>query len=77
VVLVAENDIHDFADRSCLIPSSIDIVHRNGTREGPCGDFIPIHKTFVHEKAGGSTVKESHEGDQLLGIRGDYLDLEV
>jgi hypothetical protein len=45
--------------------------------EGPCCDFIPIHKTFVHKKAGGSTVEESHEGDQLLGVHGDYLDLEV
>jgi hypothetical protein len=45
--------------------------------EGPCCDPIPIHKTFVHKKAGGSTVKESHKGYQLLGVRGDYLDLEV
>jgi hypothetical protein len=77
VVLVAENDIHDFMDGSCLIPSAINVVHRNGTTEGPCCDSIPIHKTFVHKKAGGSTVEESHEGYQLLGVRGDYLNLEV
>jgi hypothetical protein len=45
--------------------------------EGPCRDFILIHKTFVHKKADGSTVEESHEGDQLLGVHGDYLNLEV
>jgi hypothetical protein len=45
--------------------------------EGPCCDFILIHKTFVHKKASSSTVEESHEGDQLLGVRGDYLNLEV
>jgi len=50
-----------------------DVVHRNGTTEGPGRDPIPIHKTFVHKKAGGSTVKESHEGYELLGVRGDYL----
>jgi hypothetical protein len=50
---------------------------QNTTREGPCRDFILIHKTFVHENAGDSTVEESHEGDQLLGVCGDYLNLEV
>jgi len=77
VVLVAENDIHNFTDRSSLVPSAINVVHRNGTTEGPGRDPIPIHKTFVHKKAGGSTVEESHEGYELLGVRGDYLNLEV
>jgi hypothetical protein len=77
VVLVAENNIHYFTDRSCLISSPVDVVHRNGTHEGPRYDSIPIHKTLVHEKANGSTVKESHEGDQLLSVYGDYLNLEV
>jgi hypothetical protein len=77
VVLVVENDIHCFTDRSCCILSPINIIHKNGTHEGPCCDFILIHKTFVYEKASGSTVEESHEGDQLLGVHGDYFDLEV
>ena len=77
MIPVAEDDIHYFLDGSCLVQSPVNIVHWDGTAKGPCGDPIPIHKASIYEKAGGSTVEESHEGDQLLGIRGDYLDLEV
>jgi hypothetical protein len=77
VVLVAEDDIHYFTDRSCLVLSPVNVVYRNGTTGSPCCDPILIHKTLVHEKASGFTVKESHEGYQLLGVHGDNLDLEV
>jgi hypothetical protein len=77
MILVAEDNIHYFPDGSCLVQSPVNIVHRDGTTKGPCGDPIPIHKASIYKKAGGSAVKESHEGYELLSVCGDYLYLEV
>src|SRR5882762_2458017 len=77
MILVAEDDIHYFPDGSCLVQSPVNIVHWDRSAKGPCGDPIPIHKASIYEKASGSTVEESHEGYELLSVRGDYLYLEV
>src|SRR6267154_3114515 len=77
MIPVAENNIHYFLDGSCLVQSPINIVYRDGTTKGPCGDPIPVHEASIYKEAGGSTIKESHEGYELLSVRGDYLYLEV
>jgi hypothetical protein len=77
VIPVAEDNIHYFTDGSCLVQSPVNIVYQDGTTQGPHGEPIPIHTASIYEKASGPTVKESHEGYELLSVRGDYLYLEV
>ena len=58
MLLISQNEIHHFSDRTSLVQGSINIVNWNWFRELLCMELVALSIVTVNELSGGSTVYE-------------------
>jgi len=76
MILISQNEIHHFSDRTSLIQSSIDVVNRNGFGELPSMEPVSLGVVAVDELSSGSAVHKRVDGLHFSCISGFGLDLQ-
>ena len=77
MVPVAQDNVHYLSDGPCFVWSAVHIENRDRFGEGPGCQSALVDITPVYEESSGSGINESLNGHDLLGVRGDNLDLDV
>ena len=76
VIIVAQDQIHDFGDRASLISSSIHIEHRNRAGEFARGESVTVDEVGINELTCSSTVDQRGRGEHFTRVSGLNRDLE-
>jgi len=76
MILISQNEIHHFSDRTSLVQGSVNIVNRNGFRELLSMEPVALGIVAVDELSGGSAVHEIVDGLHFSCISGFELNLQ-
>jgi len=76
MLLISQNEIHHFSDRTSLVQGSINIVNWNWFRELLCMELVALSIVTVNELSGGSAVYKGVDGFHFPCIGGFKLNLQ-
>jgi len=76
MILIYQDEIHHFSDRTSLVQGSVNIVNRNGFGELPSVEPVALGIVAVNELSSGSTVHEGVDGLHFSCISGFKLNLQ-
>jgi len=76
MILISQDEMHHFSDRTSLVQGSVNIVNQNGFRELPSMEPVALGVVAVNELSSGSTVHEGVDGFHFSCISGFMLNLQ-